>query len=58
MDFAVFTEQVLPLLRQRGLVRSEYEHDTLRGHLGLPVPENRYAKRAARPRAEATVEAP
>ena len=22
----------------------QYEHDTLRGHLGLPVPENRYTE--------------
>ncbi len=32
----------MPILRERGLVRSEYESSTLRGHLGLPVPENRY----------------
>ena len=39
-----FTEQVVPLLQQRGLFREEYEHSTLRGHLGLSVPENRYSK--------------
>ncbi len=33
----------MPLLQARGLFRRDYEHDTLRGHLGLPVPENRYA---------------
>jgi len=33
---------VVPILRERGLVRAEYESSTLRGHLGLPVPENRY----------------
>lgn len=27
---------------ERGLVRAGYEPGTLRGHLGLPVPENRY----------------
>jgi alkanesulfonate monooxygenase SsuD/methylene tetrahydromethanopterin reductase-like flavin-dependent oxidoreductase (luciferase family) len=41
-EFARFTEQVLPILRERGVVRSEYEATTLRGNLGLPVPENRY----------------
>jgi hypothetical protein len=33
---------VVPILRERGLVRAEYESSTLRGNLGLPVPENRY----------------
>jgi FMN-dependent oxidoreductase (nitrilotriacetate monooxygenase family) len=42
-DFARFTGEVLPLLQARGLFRKEYEHATLRGHLGLPVPANRYA---------------
>ena len=47
-EFALFTDQVLPILRDRGVVRREYESTTLRGHLGLPVPENRYtAARAA-----------
>ena len=35
-----FTDEVLPLLRARGLFRTEYESDTLRGNLGLPVPPN------------------
>jgi FMN-dependent oxidoreductase (nitrilotriacetate monooxygenase family) len=43
-DFTLFLEQVVPILRERGIVRSEYAHETLRGHLGLPVPENRYAR--------------
>ncbi|MEK8126731.1 LLM class flavin-dependent oxidoreductase [Paenibacillus filicis] len=38
-----FVDLVLPILRQRGLVREEYEADTLHGHLGLPIPANRYA---------------
>lgn len=38
-----FVDEVLPILRKRGLFREEYESDTLRGHLGLPIPENRYA---------------
>jgi FMN-dependent oxidoreductase (nitrilotriacetate monooxygenase family) len=41
-EFARFTEQVLPILRERGVVRSEYESSTLRGNLGLPIPENRH----------------
>jgi FMN-dependent oxidoreductase (nitrilotriacetate monooxygenase family) len=41
-EFARFTDEVLPILRERGIVRSEYESTTLRGNLGLPVPENRY----------------
>jgi FMN-dependent oxidoreductase (nitrilotriacetate monooxygenase family) len=42
VDFALFTDRVVPLLRERGLFRAEYEHDTLRGHLGLPFPVNRH----------------
>jgi alkanesulfonate monooxygenase SsuD/methylene tetrahydromethanopterin reductase-like flavin-dependent oxidoreductase (luciferase family) len=41
-QFRRFTDEVVPILRARGLVRKEYESDTLRGHLGLPVPENRH----------------
>jgi len=39
-----FVDQVVPILQERGLFRTEYESDTLRGNLGLPIPENRYAK--------------
>jgi FMN-dependent oxidoreductase (nitrilotriacetate monooxygenase family) len=42
-DLARFVEDVVPLLRKRGLFRTEYESDTLRGNLGLPIPANRYA---------------
>ncbi|OXL87378.1 monooxygenase [Paenibacillus sp. SSG-1] len=42
-----FVELVVPILRERGLFRTEYEGDTLRGNLGLPVPENRYTKQKA-----------
>jgi alkanesulfonate monooxygenase SsuD/methylene tetrahydromethanopterin reductase-like flavin-dependent oxidoreductase (luciferase family) len=47
-EFARFTDEVLPILRERGVVRAEYESTTLRGNLGLPVPENRHtaARRA------------
>jgi FMN-dependent oxidoreductase (nitrilotriacetate monooxygenase family) len=43
-EFALFRERVVPLLQARGLFRSEYAYDTLRGHLGLPVPQNRWSK--------------
>ena len=33
-----FIDQVVPLLRRRGLFRSEYTADTLRGHYGLHRP--------------------
>lgn len=41
-EFALFTDRVLPILRERGVARAEYESTTLRGNLGLPVPANRY----------------
>lgn len=41
-DFDRFVTEVLPILRARGLFRDDYTHTTLRGHLGLPVPENRW----------------
>ncbi|MEK8127228.1 LLM class flavin-dependent oxidoreductase [Paenibacillus filicis] len=37
-----FVDHVVPILQKRGLFRDEYEADTLRGNLGVPVPENRY----------------
>jgi FMN-dependent oxidoreductase (nitrilotriacetate monooxygenase family) len=42
-DFQLFRDRVVPILQARGLFRTEYAHNTLRGHLGLPVPENRHA---------------
>ncbi|WP_141501992.1 LLM class flavin-dependent oxidoreductase [Paenibacillus luteus] len=39
-----FVELVIPILQERGIYRTEYESDTLRGNLGLPVPTNRYTK--------------
>ena len=41
-DFTLFVDRVVPILQARGLFRTEYEHDTLRGHLGLPIPANRH----------------
>lgn len=37
-----FVELVVPILQERGLYRTEYEHDTPRGNLGVQVPVNRY----------------
>lgn len=42
-DLVQITEGLAPELRRRGLFRSGYEADTLRGLLGLPRPANRYA---------------
>ena len=44
-----FREEVVPILQERGIVRTEYESTTLRENLGLPVPENRHtaARQAA-----------
>jgi len=37
-----FCQKVVPELQRRGLFRREYEGKTLREHLGLPRPENRF----------------
>ncbi|GAB6988124.1 LLM class flavin-dependent oxidoreductase [Paenibacillus pini] len=42
-----FIDHVVPILQERGIFRTEYESDTLRGNLGLNVPVNRYAKDTA-----------
>jgi FMN-dependent oxidoreductase (nitrilotriacetate monooxygenase family) len=39
-----FLTEVIPILQDRGIFRTDYESTTLRGNLGLPIPENRYAK--------------
>jgi N-acetyl-S-(2-succino)cysteine monooxygenase len=39
-----FVDLVVPILQERGIYRTEYEADTLRGNLGLSIPANRYAK--------------
>ncbi|WP_043650240.1 LLM class flavin-dependent oxidoreductase [Nocardia thailandica] len=39
----VFTSTVVPILRERGLFRTEYTGTTLRDHLGLPRPAGRRA---------------
>lgn len=41
--FDVFAEQVVPILRKRGLFREEYSGTTLRDHFGLTRPTSVYA---------------
>lgn len=38
-----FTQHVLPILRGRGLFRTEYEGSTLREHYGLPRPTSQFS---------------
>lgn len=38
-----FIDKVIPILQARGLFRTDYEADTLRGNLGVDFPENRHA---------------
>jgi len=40
-----FCDRVVPELQRRGLFRTAYEGTTLREHLGLPRPENRFFAR-------------
>ena len=37
-----FVDRVVPELQRRGLFRLDYQGTTLREHLGLPRPENRF----------------
>lgn len=39
--FEEFVRMVVPILQERGVFRTEYDGDTLRGHLGLARPERR-----------------
>ena len=36
-----FVDKVVPLLQERGSLRTEYTGSTLRENLGLPIPERR-----------------
>ncbi len=38
-----FVDEVVPILQQRGLFRTDYTETTLRGHYGLERPAGRYA---------------
>jgi FMN-dependent oxidoreductase (nitrilotriacetate monooxygenase family) len=42
----IFVNEVVPILRRRGIFRHEYTGTTLRHHLGLPKPVSQYAKSA------------
>ncbi|MGW2835854.1 LLM class flavin-dependent oxidoreductase [Streptomyces sp. NPDC001286] len=42
-DLPTITRSLVPELQRRGVFRTAYEADTLRGLLGLPRPANRYA---------------
>ncbi|WP_327141724.1 LLM class flavin-dependent oxidoreductase [Nocardia sp. NBC_01327] len=41
-----FVDEVVPILQQRGLFRTEYTETTLRGHYGLTRPENQFSAAA------------
>ena len=43
----VFIDEVVPILRERGLFRTEYTGSTLRDHLGLARPASQYAPHSA-----------
>ncbi|MGY2257672.1 LLM class flavin-dependent oxidoreductase [Pseudomonas sp. SDO55104_S430] len=45
--FEVFLDEVLPILRKRGLFREEYAGTTLREHYGLSRPVSRFALKSA-----------
>jgi alkanesulfonate monooxygenase SsuD/methylene tetrahydromethanopterin reductase-like flavin-dependent oxidoreductase (luciferase family) len=42
----VFSAEVVPILRRRGLFRSEYEGTTLRDHYGLASPKSQFDEAA------------
>ena len=42
-NFRRIVDELVPVLQDRGVFRRDYEGETLRSHLGLPVPANRYA---------------
>jgi len=46
--FELFADEVVPLLRRRGLFRYEYGGSTLRDHFGLTRPPSQYAARYQR----------
>jgi FMN-dependent oxidoreductase (nitrilotriacetate monooxygenase family) len=47
-----FVDLVIPELQRLGVYKTGYEASTLRGHLGLSVPPNRYTKVASKRQAE------
>lgn len=55
--FELFAEHVVPILRKRGLIRTQYVGTTLREHYGLPRPPSQYAAGQAAVSARVSVEA-
>ena len=51
-NFRRFVDEVVPILQERGVFRADYESTTLRGNLGLPVPDNRHTPAAAARRSD------
>ncbi|MEC3949584.1 LLM class flavin-dependent oxidoreductase [Sphingobium sp. HWE2-09] len=47
-QFKRFVAEVVPILQARGLFRTEYEADTLRGNLGLPIPASLHQRPSVR----------
>ena len=43
-DLEDFVDKVVPILQERGIYRKDYTGTTLREHLGLKKPLNRFAK--------------
>jgi FMN-dependent oxidoreductase (nitrilotriacetate monooxygenase family) len=43
-QFTRFVNEVVPILQEKGLFRRDYEAATLRGNLGLSIPDNRRQK--------------
>ena len=48
-DLTGIVRGLVPELQGRGVFRTAYEASTLRGHFGLPRPQNRYARADAQP---------
>ncbi|SES36158.1 Haloacid Dehalogenase Superfamily Class (subfamily) IIA/FMN-dependent oxidoreductase, nitrilotriacetate monooxygenase family [Lentzea xinjiangensis] len=45
-NFKRIATEVVPILQERGVFRSGYESETLRGNLGVPARPNRYSTRS------------
>lgn len=52
-QFARFTREVVPILQERGVYRTDYEDSTLRGNLGLTKPANVRSQADAAPQSAA-----
>lgn len=50
-----FVDQVVPILRERGLFRTQYEGRSLREHHCLPCPSSRFAEKKEAPRSPVEV---